>query len=235
MIVETMTCEEICREYDKIHREFYAKLEIRLDWDSHTTSKIRRYLLAHKNARDVLFKPIKFKVDESTNYYAIPKIPDLKFFEKNGPSAMTFLTHTNSQGVMAVMRMGYHDDEYFFATRHFFDRFIERFLKEEVSKTEAICQFFANNTNFVMTPFPIQDNPNNLIGIADEVVFFGESISPKILLVKTCITREMLHSGQFDARDLLDESIKLVLKDREILKALLMNPATSHLNRYKFV
>lgn len=99
MIVETMTCEEICREYDKIHREFYAKLEIRLDWGSYTTSKIRRYLLAHKNARDVLFKPIKFKVDESTNYYAIPKIPDLKFFEKNGPSAMTFLTHTNNQGV----------------------------------------------------------------------------------------------------------------------------------------
>jgi hypothetical protein len=230
-----MTYEDICREFDKIHDKYFELLKDRLRPESRGISQMRRYMLKHKAATDVLFKPITFKVDSNTTYYAIPKIPDYKFFMKNGPSALTFLTYNDRHGLMAVMRVGYNDDEYLFATPHFFDRFIERFLDENVSKSEAMCQFFSNNTNFVMTAFPIPDNPNNLIGIADEAVLFGERIAPNITFARTCITRDMLYSNQVEATNILDDGIKLMIEDREKLKELLMKPSTSRFNRYDMI
>ena len=235
MIVETMTYEEICREFDKIHDKYFEQLKDRLKPESRAISQIRRYMLKHKTATDVLFKPITYKVDNNTTYYAIPKIPDCKFFMKNGPSALTFLTYANSHGMMAVMRVGYNDDEYLFATPHFFDRFIERFLDNKVSKSEAVCQFFANNGNFVMTPYPLPDKPNNLIGVVDEAILFGENVSPKIKIAKTCITRDMLFSSQMNTTNLLDDGVRMIIKDREQLRALLMKPSTSRFNHYNMI
>ena len=234
MIVESMSYEEICREYNRIHDIYYTRLQSKLSPDGKDVHKIRRFMLKHKDSTDVLFKPIKFTVDTNTNFYAIPKIPDYKFLMKKGPTAMTFLTYMCSYGLMALMRVGYNDNEYLFATSHFFDRFAERFLKKDVSKTESICQFFANNTNFIMTSFPTKDNPNNLIGVTDEVIIFGERIASNITFAKTCITRDMLFSSQIGATDMLDENIKFMIEDRERLRQYVLENKSGKLNHISF-
>ena len=58
-----MTYEDICREFDKIHDKYFEILKDRLRPESRGISQMRRYMLKHKAATDVLFKPITFKVD----------------------------------------------------------------------------------------------------------------------------------------------------------------------------
>lgn len=191
-------------------------------------------MVKHRKMTDVFFKPIIFEVDASTNYYAIPRIPDYKFFMKKGPTAVTFLTYNIGHEITSVVRVGIHDDIYLFVTSHFIDRFIERHLKTQVSKIDAVCQFVVNNINFTMTSYPIENKPNNYIGVSDEVIFFGESYAPNIVVARTCITREMLFNNQLSSTDILDQGFEIVLKYRDDLKKLMVSPDTKKYGHISF-
>lgn len=63
MIVETMTYEELCLEYDRIHKEFYPRVERRLSDGADDYKQIRRYMIQHKTQQNVLGKPLTFGND----------------------------------------------------------------------------------------------------------------------------------------------------------------------------
>ena len=234
MIVENMSLEEICHEYDTIHEHCFPKLKDRLADGQRESNKIRRFMLRHKNCSNVILKPLTLKIKDHTTFYGVPIIPDYSFFKKKGPSVITFMTYYNLHGLMAVARGGNYDNEYIFATKHFFDRFVARCLKAETDESEVLCQFFANNSNLVMMPHPTMRQLNNIIGVTEEVVFFAERITDKITLMKTCITREMLFDSQKHKAESLDDDIDIIIADRDIFKKQLMNTPVSRFNRYNY-
>ena len=85
-----------------------------------------------------------------------------------------------------------------------------------------------------MTPFPTKKIPNNLIGVTDDVIIFGERIATNIILAKTCITRDMLFSSQIEATDMLDEGIQFMIEDRERLKQYVLENKSGKLNHISF-
>lgn len=223
MIVESMTYEEICREFNRIHAEYFPRIQSRMRPDGTDCSKIRRYMLKHKSLKNVLFPAITYKVDNNTTFCSIPLIHDYNTFKKIGPTAVTFITYINKHGMNALVRGGSLDNQFFFITSHFFDRYMERFLDKKISKVEAIAEFFANNGNFVMTPHPTKDNPNNMIGSANDVVFFSERLTDTISIMRTCITREQLFDNQTHSAELLDKVVDEFDVERETLKRYIVN------------
>lgn len=228
MIVESMSYEEICREYDKIHVTYFPRVQSKLDKYGEACSKIRRFLLKHRTWENVLFAPITYQVDNDTIFYSIPLIHDLYTFKKVGPTAVTFITYLNKHGMNALVRGNQYDDEYFFITSHFFNRYIERFLNSKFSKAEAIAEFFANNGSFMMTSHPTPKHPHSLIGSANDVVFFAEKIADKISVMKTCITRQMLYDDQSNFTEQLDKIVTEFDVEREMLMELITH------NRIKY-
>ena len=73
MIVETMSYEEIAREYDKIHDSIFPRSKERIDCQG-----MRRYLLKHKNEENVWFKQLDYKVDHNTTFCVLPFTPGLE-------------------------------------------------------------------------------------------------------------------------------------------------------------
>lgn len=223
MIVESMTYEEICREYNRIHAKYFPRVTEKMRKDGPVAAKMRRYLLKHKSLQNVLFPATTYQVDNNTTFCSIPLIPDYHTFKKVGPTAVTFITYINRHGMNALVRGGSYDNQYYFITSHFFDRYMERFLGQKISKIEAIAEFFANNGSFIMTPHPTKDNPNNMIGAANDVVFFSERLSDTISIMRTCVTREQLFDNQTHSAELLDKIVEEFDIQREHLKQFIVN------------
>ena len=79
MIVETMSYEEIAREYDKIHDSIFPRSKERIDCQG-----MRRYLFKHKNEENVWFKQLDYKVDHNTTFCVLPFTPGWKAFQRYG-------------------------------------------------------------------------------------------------------------------------------------------------------
>lgn len=218
-----MTYEEICREYNRIHDIYFPRITSRMRTDRDYCSKMRRFLLKHKSLKNVLFPAITYQVDTNTTFCSIPLIADYNTFKKIGPTAITFITYINKYGMNALIRGGSRDNQFFFITSHFFDRYMERFLDKKISKIEAIAEFFANNGSFVMTPHPTKDNPYNMIGTANDIVFFSERLTDTISIMRTCITREQLFDNQTHSAELLDKLVDEFDVERETLKRYIVN------------
>lgn len=218
MIVESMTYEEICREYNRIHDIYFPRVQSKMRKDGALCSDIRRLMIKHKSLKNVLFAPLIHQVDNTTTFCAIPKVHDYKTFTRIGPIALTFITYLNKYGMNAVVRGGNYDNNFAILTSHFFERYMDRFIGKKISKIEAIGEFFANNESFIMTPHPTKDKPNNMIGCANDVVFFSEALSDTITIIKTCITREQLFETQTQSAELLDKLTDEFDVEREFLK-----------------
>lgn len=233
MIVETMTYEEICREYDRIHDIYYSKVKKRLDWDSPEINKIKRYVRKKGKEENLVFT-YPYKVDKATTFYSLAIVPDYNCFKKRGPLINTFITFRNSHGLNAIIRGGDLDNEYIIAYDHFFKRFIERFLKQEMPIEEVIPLFIANNSNVALASCPSTKYPNNIMGITNDVVIFAEKVAPKVTLMKTCITRDMLYDDQKYPAEVLDINVDLVAEFREYILQLMMNAPSGQFKYYDF-
>ena len=222
MIVDTMSYKELCREYDRIHEKYYLRAEKRLSIGGDDYNLIRRYMIKHRTQQDVLGKPLTFKVDNNTTFYAVPVISDYRTFCNIGPCAITFLTYNLGGGLNAIIRGGSNDNQYAFIRPHFFDRYIERFKDDEISKTKAIVEFITNNTVFIVKPYPTEKHPNNMIGSINDVIYFCEMPSDNITIIKTCITREQLKGSQTEIAQELDGLVDSMDEAREKLLEILV-------------
>ena len=81
-----------------------------------------------------------------------------------------------------------------------------------------MTEFFANNDCCLMVPHPTAKQPNNMIGTANDIVFFGEKLTDTIAIMKTCITREQLFDDQTQSTGMLDVIMQEFDVEREKLK-----------------
>lgn len=72
------------------------------------------------------------------------------------------------------------------------------------------------------------------MGISNDVVVFAELVAPKVTLMKTCITREMLHDDQRLPAEVLDINVDLLAEFRAFILQRMMNGATGQLKYYDF-
>ena len=96
-------------------------------------------------------------------------------------------------------------------TRHFFERYKERFLDdEESSTTEIIQEFFLNNRNILarratrnfVKEFDkyeeiLKGDP--IVVVINDGYCFGEKINGRVMLIRTIIREDMLRPGQKEA------------------------------------
>lgn len=233
MIVEAMTYEDLCRDYDRIHDIYYPRLLNKLDRDGQEINRIKRYVRKKGKPENLVFT-YTYKVDLSTTFYALVIVPDYNCLNKKGPVVNTFITYGYGSDLNAMFRGGPSDNDYIIAQSHFFVRFIDRSLKQEMPMENAICQYIANNSNLVLTPFPSPKYPKNIMGITSEVVVFAEQVAPRVTLLKTCITREMLYDDQKYPAEVLDINVELLAEFREYILQRMMNNPTGLLKYYDF-
>lgn len=233
MIIETMTYEDICRDYDRIHDIYYSRIKNKLDRDGQEIKKIKRVIRKKGKPENQVFI-YSSKVDFNTTFYALVIVPNYNCFNKRGPVINTFMTYRNSFSLNVVIRGGALDNEYLIAHNHFFVRFIERSLKQEMSIDQAILQFVANNSNFALAHFPSKKYPKNVMGITNDVVIFAEQVAPKVTLMKTCITRDMLYADQKYPAEVLDIGVDLLAEFRETILQRMMNNPKGQLKYYDF-
>ena len=233
MIVESMTYEELCRDYDWIHDIYYPRLKNKLKRDGQEINRIKRYVRKKGKPENLVFT-YTYKVDLNTTFYALVIIPDYNCLNKQGPIINTFITYRNSHGLNAIFRGGALDNMYVIAYDHFFRRFLERSLKQEMPIENAICHFIANNSNFALTLCPSKKYPNNVMGITNDVVVFAEQVAPNVTLMKTCITRDMLHGDQKYPAEVLDINVDLLAEFRTFILQRMMNGAASQFKYYDF-
>jgi len=233
MIVETMKYEDLCRDYDRVHDIYFDRIKNKLARKGQETNKIKRYVRKRGKPENLVFT-YKYKVDLSTTFYALVIVPDYNCLSKQGPIINTFVTYRNSHGLNAIFRGGALDNEYVIAYDHFFRRFMERSLKQEMPIENAICQFIANNSNFSLVLCPSKKYPYNIMGTTNDVVVFAELVAPKVTLMKTCITRDMLYDDQKYPAEVLDINVELLAEFREYILQRMMNDPSGQFKYYDF-
>ena len=72
------------------------------------------------------------------------------------------------------------------------------------------------------------------MGISNDVVVFAELIAPKVTLMKTCITRDMLHDDQKLPAEVLDINVELLAEFREYILQRMMNDPSGQFKYYDF-
>lgn len=231
MIVETMTYQEICREFDRIKDEFFLRSIHKTD-----ERKIRQYMRAHRDEQIVYFKPVSCRVDNTSHFVTIPFSYGYKDYKSVGLHGRYFLIYKNRHGLNTVMTAGYHNEFHIFITSHFYQRYNERLLHDDsASKMDLIPQCIINADFFVFKPFPVEGNPNNYIGVTQELIVFAERIEEHILIVKTCVTSEQAFASREKAASLLyDDLIEYSNSWNEIVKHYNNTVIKKKLKRYKF-
>ena len=213
MIVDTMTYEEICQEFEKIQRLYKDRLSVKLN-----LRKNRRYIQMNRYKGSDCLLPVSCKVDTNTSVHALLTAHSYTS-NKAGITAKFILSYINKHGINAVIKGGIFDDFYIVITSHFFNRYNERFLHEKSdSKYDIIFKCINKTDNFIMKPFPIKSNQNNYIGVTEDVITFADRIHSNILLMKTCISSDMLFSNQIKITDELTDDLKDFSKYRKELK-----------------
>ena len=224
MIVDSMTYEEICREYDKIEKVYTSRVNTKI-----FNGKIRRYMIKHKNATDIVFPAVTCRVDNNTNFHGIPIVYNYQFFINSGIARVYILTHRSTKHgffAMRVMEEPNHKKLYFVITEHFIDRYEERFLKSGMNREEITCRFFAKNMTFTFVDAPTQNNPSSLMVLGDEIVLLAERPYPSVIINNTCLTKKMLFKEQKEMRKLLDVDYQRIVEYRERLRETLMKKQT---------
>ena len=198
-----MTYKEICREFDKINRDYFLRTIHKTD-----EKKIRQYLRNHRDEKNVYFKPVICRVDNNSQYITIPHTPDYNTYKKVGLHGRSCLVFSNRHGLNTVMLGGERDEFYLIITSHFYNRFNERlFHDESASKMDLIIQCLNCINYFVLSPFPLENHPNNYIGVTEELIVFAERVEHNIVLVKTCVTSEQLFSSREGKANSLKEDL----------------------------
>ena len=234
MLVDTMTYKEMAYEYARMYKDHLMMDTFnRMNNQNGPLYKhYRRYMIKHRQQKNVCFKPIIEDLDANSKFVSIPMTPDYKCFCKHGIGAAAFLVYRHHSGLLAFELLGFNYMSLIIYTHHFFDRYVERFLHgEETSRIDTICKFIKNNRNLTLSPYPFKEYPYNMLGLVNEVVLFGESIDHNITLLKTCVTKDMLFDKQLIIEAGLDKALKKCELQRQRLKDAAMKNDQKELNR----
>ena len=236
MIVEGMTYQEIIKEYYNIWEE--ARKTTLNNFDRRP---YERFFRKNRKATNVYFKERRIKIDNNTNLYVIPAAPNKAYFDKYGVRFTSFLTYFTSKGQYVVMKGVSRvngEPDYTFYTPHFFDRYRERYLKnEEMDKVSAVLHFMRNNNQESRHIYhgEYKDYEHHFVGTCDTGMTLGVFVEDKIAIYKTFLPREDLSKKKADTMEGLDEVYKkredkfenikqMILSDSKLLNSLRNDP-----------
>ncbi len=234
MLVDTMTYKEMGYEFVRMY-----KSHLMMDTFNRLNNKngpyynqYRRYLIKHRQQKNVWFQPIIEELDANSKFISIPMSPGYKVFCKHGIGAVDFLVFKHHTGLIALIIMGVYAVSVAIFTSHFFDRYVERFLHgKETSRIETICRFMKNNRDLPMTAYPFKEYPYNMFGLTKDVVLLAESLDHNITLIKTCVTKDMLFSKQELMESALEKAMEQCDYQHNRLEQAIMKKDQSEINR----
>lgn len=91
-------------------------------------------------------------------------------------------------------------------TSHFIERYNLRFLKKpQLSNRQAIIEFYKRNDNCHSMPMPSNIHEYNTLAAFNDGYCFMKDENDDISIMRTFISRDMLHGDQYDAADFVDD------------------------------
>ena len=154
-----------------------------------------------------------WKSRRNNHYTFILYTRSLSYLSKNGfdNATLTFIKRGNN---ICALRLINCDGELSLevCTSHFIERYNQRFLKKPfLSHKETFIEYYKRNNVFLLIPLPSDVHEyNNLASVNDGYCFLKRE-DDNILILRTFISRDMLFGPQYDAADLVDQSLKASL------------------------
>lgn len=190
MIVESMTVKDIQIELSKDFDNCKDKVEIEC-------RKIRRTIVKSKKF-PIQFEPVEYISPRQNKYLIFLEASSKKNAESPLMTVVALYNRHDGLYAGAISKL-YGSIKVSIYTPHFFQRYKERILCENVTTRAAMKLFFRNNNNIVGD---ISEN-NDFRASCKEGFVFGETISYTIDIFKTIISNNMLKGSQVDlSRDM---------------------------------
>lgn len=186
MIVESMTVNDIQVELSRDYDNCMDKVAIEC-------RKIRRTIIKSKKF-PIQFEPVEF-ISPKQNRYLIFLEANSKKNAEN-PIITTVALYNRPEGLYAASTSSIHASiiKVNIFPPHFFQRYKERILGENITTKEAIKLFFRSNNNIVGDI----SEENEFMASCSEGFVFGSKISYTIDIYKTIISNKMLKGTQID-------------------------------------
>lgn len=186
MIVESMTVNEIQVELSKDYDNCMDKVEIEC-------RKIRRAIVKSKKF-PIQFEPIEFISQKQNRYLIFLKANSRKNAEY--PIITTVALYNRPEGLYAASTSRIHGSiiNVNIFPPHFFQRYKERILEENITTIEALKLFFRNNNRIAGE----KTEKNEFMASCKEGFVFGTTISYSLDIYKTIISNKMLKGTQID-------------------------------------
>lgn len=229
MIVPSMTDLEILEEIKKDKPQINDYVTF-----VNCGRKYRKLLQGRKPKGDRFIFVIDDWKSRRNNHYTFifstTSLGDMKKHGFNG-TILTFLKRGNSFSSYRLVNNSIYGDELNIqvCTSHFIERYNLRFLKNPLlSHKQAIIEFYKRNDVCTIIPMPSNIHDYNSIAAFNDGYCFIKDENNKVLVMRTFISRDMLHGYQYDTADLMDESLRkqmeglmtnLINADEEVAKA----------------
>jgi hypothetical protein len=155
--------------------------------------KIRRTIIKSKRF-PIQFEPVEYISPRQNRYLIFLEASSKKNAESPLMTVVALYNKHDGLYAAAISKLHGSITKVNIYPPHFFQRYKERILGENVTTKEAIKLFFRNNSNIAgdMT------NENEFKGSCKEGFVFGTTISYTIDIIKTIISNNMLKGTQID-------------------------------------
>ena len=210
MITRGMNIKDIVREYEIDELEL-LKQHNRINQDN----RYRRYIMKNlKSDCTYIFKPVHFKSSRGNDYLQLVVTKGYNQYKKYGLEIHNFMYYRiDNSGYYVVSQTDFHnillsnDYGYTFYPPHFFNRYQERYVKEDKPRLDLIVDYF--KANYVMSVMKSHNNqekyPGGFYCYGPHGITLGslsEQLSREcdkvILFSNTFVTLDMLKGDQVE-------------------------------------
>ena len=209
MIVPSMTDLEILEEIKKDMPQINNYMAF-----INCGRKYRKLLQGRKPKGDrFVFVLDDWKSVRNNHYTFILSTTSLGDMKKHGfkNTFLTFIKRGNSLSSYRIVKSPVYENEPMLqvCTSHFIERYNLRFLKNPLlSHKQAVIEFYKRNDTCHTIPMPSNIHEYNNIAAFNDGYCFMKEKNEKITVMRTFISRDMLHGYQYDSADLMDESLR---------------------------
>lgn len=202
MIVDTMTLEEVGEAILKASNKSINRIERLLTWKDKDYKKI--IIKGQKERFD--FLPIPFEND-GIKFYICPYSKGKKDYKKYGIMYGLF-AHVFYHGTNWYCMITADYVNVIMFCNHFFERYIERFLKDDSVVNVEMARKFFKETDYLYINRPIENpkHPNCVYASMNIGIACGEIVSKHVTAYKTFLCKDTLTIG--NKRKTYDEGQK---------------------------